>query len=59
MYVYLLCRYSYIRTDLLFFLPTSEICDTCIHGYWMQTKFLMYIHKVLWLREASQTFIPL
>ena len=43
-----------------FFLPTSEIRDTCTHGYWNQTKFP--IHKVRWLREASQvgqTFTPL
>ena len=41
-------------------LPTTEIRDTCICGYWNQTKFP--IHKVWWLREASQTvqtFIPL
>ena len=45
-----------------YFLPTSEIVrDACIRGYhWNQTKFP--IHKVWWLREASQigqTFIPL
>ena len=45
----------------LFFWPTSELRDTCtcIHGYWNQTK--LPIHKVWWLREASQigqTFIP-
>ena len=46
---------------VIFSLPTSEIlCDTCIRGYWNQTKFP--IHKVWWLGEASQirkTFIPL
>ena len=42
------------------FLPTSEIRDTCTRGYWNETKFS--IHKVWWLREASQigqTLIPL
>ena len=41
------------------FLQTSEIRDTCIPGYWNQSKFP--VHKVWWLREASQigqTFIP-
>ena len=45
---------------VFFFLPTNEIRDTCIRGYWNQTKFP--IHKVWWLREGSQvgqTFIPL
>ena len=34
--------------------------QNCIRGYWNQTKFP--IHKVWWLREATQigqTFIPL
>ena len=45
---------------VIFFLPTSEICDTCICSYWNQTKFPT--HKVWWIREAAQigqTFIPL
>ena len=45
---------------VLFFLPTSEIRDTCIRGYWNQTKFPK--QKVWWLREAAQIgqmFIPL
>ena len=49
-----------VRWHMCFFLPTSGIRDTCICGYWNQTKFP--IHKVWWLREASQigqTFIPL
>ena len=45
---------------VIFSLPTSEIRDTCICGYWNQTKFPL--HKVRCLREATQIgqmFIPL
>ena len=42
----------YMKWSLFFCQPVKYV----IHVY-MQTKFL--IHKVLWLREASQTFIPL
>ena len=36
-----------------FFSPTSEVRDTCIRGYWNQTKFT--IHKAWWLRDAAQS----
>ena len=32
------------------FVPVSEMRDTCIHGYWNQTRFP--VHKVWWLIEA-------
>ena len=38
----------------------KQYMTSCMQGYWNQTKFP--IHKVWWLREASQigqTFIPL
>ena len=38
------CSYTLVLFLAIFlFLPTTEIRDTCIHGYWNQTKFP--IHK--------------
>ena len=45
-------RFIFLFVNFCFALA-SEICDTCIRGYWNQTKFP--IHKVWWLRETSKS----